>query len=40
MNLDEEAANMLRWQQAYAAAAKVVSTADAMFQTLLGAIRA
>ena len=38
VNLDEEAANMLRWQQAYSAAAKVVSTADTMFQTLLTAI--
>jgi flagellar hook-associated protein 1 len=38
VNLDEEAANMLRWQQAYAAAAKLVSTADAMFQTLLAAV--
>ena len=38
VNLDEEAANMLRWQQAYAAAAKVVTTADSMFQTLLTAI--
>jgi flagellar hook-associated protein 1 len=38
VNLDEEAANMLRWQQAYAAAAKVVTTADAMFQTLLAAV--
>jgi flagellar hook-associated protein 1 FlgK len=38
VNLDEEAANMLRWQQAYAAAAKVISTADSMFQTLLTAV--
>jgi flagellar hook-associated protein 1 FlgK len=40
VNLDEEAAHMLQWQQAYAAAAKVVSTADGMFQTLIAAIRA
>jgi flagellar hook-associated protein 1 FlgK len=39
VNLDEEAANMLRWQQAYAAAAKVVATADTMFQTLLAAVK-
>jgi flagellar hook-associated protein 1 FlgK len=39
VNLDEEAANMLRWQQAYSAAAKVVSTADTMFQTLLAAVK-
>ncbi len=35
VNLDEEAANMLQYQQAYQAAAKVISTADEMFQTLL-----
>ncbi len=35
VNLDEEAANMLQYQQAYQAAAKVISTADQMFQTLL-----
>ncbi len=39
VNLDEEAANMLKWQQAYAAAAKVVTTADTMFQTLLAAVK-
>jgi len=38
VNLDEEAADMLKWQQAYAAAAKVVTTADQMFNTLLTAI--
>ena len=39
VNLDEEAANMLRYQQAYQAAAQVISTADSMFQTLLSAVR-
>ncbi|QCO67697.1 flagellar hook-associated protein FlgK [Luteimonas yindakuii] len=39
VNLDEEAANMLRLQQAYQAAAQIISTADTMFQTLLGAVR-
>ncbi|MCD9045742.1 flagellar hook-associated protein FlgK [Luteimonas sp. MHLX1A] len=39
VNLDEEAANMLRLQQAYQAAAQIISTADSMFQTLLGAVR-
>ncbi|MBS0373533.1 MAG: flagellar hook-associated protein FlgK [Proteobacteria bacterium] len=39
VNLDEEAANMLKWQQAYAAAAKVVATADTLFQTLLAAVK-
>lgn len=39
VNLDEEAADMMRFQQAYQAAAQVISTADAMFQTLLSAVR-
>lgn len=39
VNLDEEAANLLRFQQAYAAAAQVISTADQLFQTLLTAVR-
>jgi len=39
VNLDEEAANLLRFQQAYAAAAQVISAADELFQTLLGAVR-
>jgi flagellar hook-associated protein 1 FlgK len=37
VNLDEEAANLLRYQQAYQAAAQVISVADQMFQTLLNA---
>ena len=39
VNLDEEAADLLRFQQAYQAAAQVISTAENMFQTLLGAVR-
>jgi len=39
VNLDEEAANLLRFQQAYAAAAQVISSADQMFQTLIAAVR-
>lgn len=39
VNLDEEAADLMRYQQAYQAAAQVISTADAMFQTLLSAVR-
>lgn len=39
VNLDEEAANLLRFQQAYQAAAQVISTADTMFQSLLAAVR-
>lgn len=39
VNLDEEAANMLRFQQAYAAAAQVIAAADELFQILIGAVR-
>ncbi len=39
VNLDEEAINLTRYQQAYQAAAQVISTADSLFQTLLNAIR-
>ncbi|MAT66094.1 MAG: flagellar hook-associated protein FlgK [Gammaproteobacteria bacterium] len=37
VNLDEEAAELLRWQQAYQAAAQVVTISDTIFQTLLQA---
>ena len=39
VNLDEEAANLVRYQQAYQAAAQVVQVANTIFDTLLGAIR-
>lgn len=39
VNLDEEAADMMRYQQAYQAAAQVIATADTMFQTLLSVVR-
>lgn len=39
VNLDEEAANLIRFQQAYQAAAQIISIADQMFQTLLDATR-
>lgn len=39
VNLDEEAANLLRYQQAYQAAAQVISTAGTMFDALLYAVR-
>ena len=39
VNLDEEAANMLRYQQAYAAAAQIIAVANQMFDTLLNAVR-
>lgn len=35
VNLDEEAANLLKYQQAYQAASKVIQTANLMFDTLL-----
>ncbi len=39
VNLDEEAANLMRYQQAYAAAAKVIQVGDSIIQTLLDAVR-
>ncbi|ROR34915.1 flagellar hook-associated protein FlgK [Inmirania thermothiophila] len=38
VNLDEEAANLLRLQQAYQAAAQVIRTASTLFDTLLAAV--
>jgi flagellar hook-associated protein 1 FlgK len=38
VNLDEEAADLLKFQQAYQASAQVISTADRMFQTLISAV--
>ncbi len=39
VNLDEEAANLLRHEQMYQAAAQTISVADTLFQSLLFAIR-
>ncbi|ODT84328.1 MAG: flagellar hook-associated protein FlgK [Nitrosomonadales bacterium SCN 54-20] len=39
VNLDEEAANLLRYQQAYQAASKVIQTANQMFDALLDIMR-
>ena len=39
VNLDEEAANLVRFQQAYQASAQVISTANTLFNSLLGAVR-
>ena len=39
VNLDEEAANLLRFQQSYAASAQVLATARSVFDTLLSAAR-
>jgi flagellar hook-associated protein 1 FlgK len=36
VNLDEEASNLLQYQQAYQANSKVIQTAESMFQTLIG----
>ena len=39
VNLDEEAADLMRLQQAYQAASQIIATADSLFQSLLGAVR-
>lgn len=39
VNLDEEAANLVKFQQSYQAAAQVIATADTLFQTLIAAVR-
>ncbi|MCQ8877386.1 flagellar hook-associated protein FlgK [Pseudoalteromonas shioyasakiensis] len=39
VNLDEEAANLLRFQQSYAASAQVLTAARSIFDTLLNAAR-
>lgn len=39
VNLDEEAANLLRFEQSYQAAARVIAVADTLFETLIGAIQ-
>ena len=39
VNLDEEAADLVRFQQSYAAAAKILATSQTIFDTLLQAVR-
>lgn len=39
VNLDEEASDLVRFQQAYQAAAQVIAVADTVFQSLLAAMR-
>jgi flagellar hook-associated protein 1 FlgK len=39
VSLDEEAANLIRFQQSYSAAARILSTAQTLFDTLLSAVR-
>jgi flagellar hook-associated protein 1 FlgK len=38
VNLDEEAANLVRYEQAYQAAAQVIKVADTLFQTLMSSV--
>ena len=40
VNLDEEAANLLQWQQSYQAAAKALQIGSTLFQSLLTAVQA
>ncbi|MDQ5909017.1 MAG: flagellar hook-associated protein 1, partial [Pseudomonadota bacterium] len=39
VNLDEEAANLVRFQQAYEASAQMIQVANSLFSTLLAAVR-
>jgi flagellar hook-associated protein 1 FlgK len=39
VNLDEEAANLVRLQQEYSAAAQIISISDRVFQELINAVR-
>ena len=39
VNLEEEAANLLRFQQAFQAAAQIIKAADTVFQALIAAAR-
>ena len=39
VNLDEEAANMLKFQQAYQAAAQLISVANTLFETIIAAAK-
>jgi flagellar hook-associated protein 1 FlgK len=39
VNLDEEAADMTRFEQAYNAAAQIIATASSLFDTLIAAVR-
>ena len=36
VNLDEELTNLIKYQSSYVAAAKLITTADQMLETLLG----
>jgi flagellar hook-associated protein 1 FlgK len=38
VNLDDEAANLLQWQQAFQASAQVLTTAESLFTTLIDSV--
>jgi len=38
VNLDEEAANLIKFQQSYQAAAQMISVSDTLFNALIGAV--
>ena len=39
VNLDEEAAKLIKFQQSYQASAQIISTANLLFDTLIQAVR-
>jgi len=39
VNLDEEAANLMKFQQAYQASSQIISVANTLFDTILAAVR-
>jgi flagellar hook-associated protein 1 FlgK len=39
VNLDEEAAKLIQYQQAYQASAQIISIANTLFDTLINAVR-
>jgi len=39
VNLDEEAANLVKYQQAYQAAAQLIGVASSLFNSLLSALQ-
>jgi flagellar hook-associated protein 1 FlgK len=38
VNLDEEAANMVKFQQLYSASSKIIQTGNQLFETLLAMV--
>jgi flagellar hook-associated protein 1 len=39
VNLDEEAANLVKFQQAYQASAQIIATSQSIFSSLLSAVQ-